>query len=1130
MSHDKREARSGAGWVEYPLSHGQRALWFLHQLSPESAAYNLVHAARIRSLNVSALSRAFQDLVDRHPVLRTTFAEHDGEPVQRVHSHRVVSVQVEDAFTWSEDYLDARLAEEVYRPFDLARGPLMRLKIFHRAPKEHIALLALHHSITDLWSLALLLYELGELYAAHIKSVPASLKPVRAEYADYVRWQQEMLDGPEGERLWAYWREQLSGDLPALDIPTDFPRQPLQTYRGATSTLRLDAELVQSLRSLAKQYDTTLFTVMLAAFQVLLHRYTGQDDILVGTPKAGRSRQLARTLGYFVNSVVIRADVAGDPSFSDFIGHIHSTVQGAFEHDAFPFPLLVEKLQPDRDASRSPLFQVMFAWQKTTRAVDSQAISSFALNEDRAEMAVGTLALESLALAHRVVPFELTLLVAEAGDGLALSMEYNTDLFAPDTIKRMLGHFRNVLEGVAANPEQRISMLPLLTHDERCRLLEEWNHTALAPLPYRSVHRLFEAQVAARPNAVAVVLDETQLTYAGLNRRANQLAHHLCRLGVGPGAMVGVLVERSIEAVIGFLAVLKAGGVYLPLDLAYPQERLAFMLDDARVEALLTQRHLRAKIGESANWPTASHVPTVFLDTDWAVIAQEPTTDLARDAAPDQVAYVIYTSGSTGLPKGVCISHVAIAQHCLDIGRRFELTADDRVLQFASYVFDQSVEQILTALIGGATLVLRGPEVWPPADFSRIVADFGLTVINLPPAYWHQWVQDWSRTGVQMPQDQLRLVIIGGDMVLPETLRLWQETPMRSARLLNAYGPTETTVTALTYQVPPGWHGGRVPIGRPPANRTIYILDRHGQPAPVGVAGELYIGGLGVAQGYLNRPELTAERFVPDPFAGLTHLQDPSGLPPRLYKTGDLARFLPDGNVEFLGRVDQQVKIRGFRIELGEIEAVLGRHPAVREAAVAAWQEGPDKRLVAYLVASGESIPTVSEMRAFVQASLPEYMVPLAFVWLEAMPLTPSGKVNRRALPVPDGVRPEMEDAFVAPRSPIEQELAGMWAGVLGVERVGVHDSFFHLGGHSLLATQLVSRVRTAYQVELPLRQLFERPTVAGLAALVEQSLIQAQDNDELASLLDELEGLSDETARGLLMGEASLPAEYGHE
>ena len=1098
--------------AEYPLSYGQRALWFLQQVAPESAAYNLVHAARIPTeLDIPALRRAFQKLVDRHPALRTTFAAPHGEPVQRVHEHMEVSFQVEDASTWSEEYLNARLAEEVYRPFDLERGPLMRVKLFTRSPQDHILVLGMHHIVTDLWSLAVFLHELGVLYTAEKTGVPASLKPLPAQYTDFVHWQAEMLAGPEGERLWEFWRKQLAGELPVLDLPTDRPRPPIQTDRGAAQTIHFSAELTQRLKSLARAHGVPLHTALLAAFQVLLHRYTGQEDILIGSLKAGRNWKLARVVGYFVNPVVIRGDLSGNPPFAAFLERMHQTARAAFEHGDYPYPLLVERLQPTRDPSRvSPLFQVVFAWQKTTRLLSGQNMASFALSDPGKRMELGELVLESMALEHRVSPFDLTLLMAEAGEELVASVEYNTDLYNKATIQRMLGHFQTLLESIVDDPNQPISTLSLLTEAERQQLLVEWNDTAAEYPQDRCVHELFEAQVERMPEAIAVTFEGKHLTYRELNRQANQLAHYLQKLGVGPETVVGICVERSPEMIVGLLGVLKAGGAYLPLDPTYPLERLTFMLEDANASVLLTQSHLLNRLGATRNTEHEEHKKhekriTLCLDTDWPLIAQEPQTDPTSAVTPENLAYVIYTSGSTGQPKGTLLQHRGLCNLVNAQIRAFGVKANSRVLQFASFSFDASVSETFMALLTGATLCLARQETLSSVpDLQRLLQERAITTVTLPPSLLAVLPSEGLRS--------LQTVISAGESCSPLVAARW--APGR--RFFNAYGPTEATIGPTLYRVEElPEDTSHVPIGHPIANTQVYILDQRQQPVPVGVPGELYIGGVGVARGYLNRPELTAERFIPDPFSG-----EPGA---RLYKTGDLARYLPDGNIEFLGRTDHQVKVRGFRVELGEIETVLGRHPALQKVVVVARDDVPgDRRLVAYVVPKEEPAPTTSELRRFLKEKLPEYMMPSVFVTLDTLPLTPSGKVDRRALPAPVGVRPELERAFVAPRTPVEEELASVWAQLLGIERVGIYDDFFELGGHSLLATQLLSRVRETFQVEVPLHSFFEAPTVTGLAALIAQSLAEQEDEAQMAQLLAELEQLSADEVREMLTSEMS--------
>jgi amino acid adenylation domain-containing protein len=1102
---------------EYPLSHGQRALWFLHQLNPTSGAYNLVNIVRIRAaLNVAAMERAFARVVARHPTLRTTFAAPRGEPVQRVHTRIPDFFFVADASTWSQAQLDARLAEEVYRPFDLEHGPLIRVNVFTRAPHEHILALALHHSITDLWSIAVLMYELGVFYPGERDGVPVALKVPRAQYADFIAEQNAMLANAEGARLWEFWARQLAGDIAPLDLPTDHPRPPMQTYRGASQTIRLNADLTRRLSALAKSRGAALHELALAAFETLLYRYTGQDDFLIGSPKAGRNQKYARLIGYFVNPIVLRAQLAGNPTFVELLERARQTVADAFAHDAFPLALIVERLQPTRDLSRAPLFQVMFAWQKTTRLVDGQSLTSLALAEPGKPFMLDGLPLEIYPLPERVVPFDLLLQMAESNDDLVALIEYNTDLFDHATITRMLGHFENLLAGVAANPELPITAFQLISSAEQ-QLLARWNARATDEPPAPCVHQLVAQQTARAPDAIAVSLDHAQMSYRELDARANRLARHLQSLGVGPEVIVALTVERSLEMIVGLLGILKAGGAFLPLDPAHPRERIAFMLNDSRARVILTQRALIARLPEH-------HARVVCLDGDWDAVAP---IEVER-VAPENLAYVLYTSGSTGDPKGVCISHGALANHIRDCQRFYEITPADRVLQFASLNFDASLEQIFTALNAGAHLVLRGPEILDARRFNEMVAANALTVVNIPPAYWQQWAQFCADARTGAANAPVRLVIIGGDVVLPEMLALWRRTPMRDARLLNAYGPTETTITALTYEIKnQDAHFQRVPIGRPLANRVACILDRAGNPTPIGVPGELHIGGAGLARGYLNRPDLTAEKFITvgsqqstvnsQQFTVHCSLFTDTGSL-RLYKTGDLARYLPDGNIEFLGRLDNQVKIRNIRIELGEIEAALAQHPGVREGIVIARQDAAgEKQLVAYVVPRQDLPGRLREnleglnLREFLRAKLPDYAIPASFVFLDALPLNISGKVDRRALPAPDWTRVDRAAMFVAPRTSVEAELARVWANLLNVERVGIYDNFFDLGGHSLLATQLVSRIRDAFQIELALKSFFETPTIANLAIVIAQQQAAQADQDQVAQWLAELEQMPDE-------------------
>jgi len=1104
-----------------PLSSGQQRLWFLDQLEPGSPLYNNFAAVHLSgALDVDVLTHCINEIAHRHEALRTTFGEEDGNPIQVIHPELTLEIPVVDLQSLEANAQTAeieRLARaEGSQSFDLTQGPLLRIKLLKLSADEHVAFMTMHHIVSDGWSVMVLIQEVVALYAAFAAGAESPLAGLTIQYADYAAWQRQWLQSEALAQQMDYWRAQLA-DAPALELPTDYPRPAVQTSHGANVWFELPRDLVQALLALGQAENATLFMILTAALQTLLYRYSGQEDVSLGTPIANRTRsETEQLIGFLLNTLVLRTDLSGAPSFRELLARVRATALAAYDHQDTPFELLVETLQPTRDMSRAPFFQVMFDLQKAQLG--------------RLELA--GLAFEQLQVDIGTAKFDLALSMEEDAERLYGYLNYNTDLFAHETITAMLAHFETLLRAIVADPAQSIAALPLLTASETAQLLA-WSHeSSPAPRPYQSIVAQIAQQAAARPEATAVQLDHQQLTYAALERQANQLARALLRRGLQPGDVVGLYLERSLDAIVGMLAILKTGGVYLPLETGLPAERLAYMLADAQVKILLTIDDLRLTIDDlrlaSGDLRLASGPVVICVDGEREAIAQEAAATPAVSLAEADPAYVIYTSGSTGAPKGVLIGHGALGQHIPDVAAHFDITPQDRVLQFAALSFDQSVEQILATLASGATLVMRGPDIWPPADFSQVIADAGLTIINLPPIYWNQWLQAGAERMRVIPAGQLKLVIIGGDVMLGESLRLWreaiaQETPLRAARLLNAYGPTETTITAMTYAVPNDFAEDRIPIGRPLPQRAIFILDQHGNLLPPAVPGELHIGGAGLALGYLNRPDLTAEKFVSidDLRFSIDDLNRQSSINNRkLYRTGDLARFLPDGNVKFLGRVDNQVKVRGFRIELGEIEAVLSQYVGVRETAVVVREDTPDdKRIIAYVV-SAEPAPTTEALRTYLQAKLPDYMTPAAFVIQDAFPLTPSGKIDRRALPAPD-LTAALAETYVAPRTPLEEDLVAMWANVLKVERVGIHDNFFDLGGHSLIATQLIARVRAEFQVDLPLRRLFETPTIAGLAELITASLLEETDADELAQLMAELDGLSPEEVAQLLNSEA---------
>ncbi|GIX48383.1 MAG: hypothetical protein KatS3mg131_2594 [Candidatus Tectimicrobiota bacterium] len=967
----------------YPLSFGQRALWLAQQQAPESAAYHIAVALRVRgALDVEALQQALQQLVARHASLRTTFALAAGEPVQRVHADLPCAFEVWQAGSGDEAALRQRLQAVAAQPFALERGPLLRVVLALRAPHESVLLVVIHHLVADLRSLTVMLHELLALYHSARGAAPPPLPPPR-QYPDFVRWQHDTLAGPAGEQGWAYWQAQLAGAPPALDMPTDQPRPPRPRRRGAAVTDTLDAELTARLRALSRQHHATLYTTLLAAFYVLLFRYSGQDDLVVGSPLLGRTRrEWAEVVGYCVNPVPLRVRLRPQQPFAAMLAHVQETVRQALTHQDYPFALMVERLQPPRVAGRPPLFQVMFLLHKAQYG-EKPDLTPLAAGVPGVRVEVGGLRLEAFPLDPPGVPCELVLAAAEVGSSLAVSVQYDPDLFGAETIRRLLGHYRTLLAGIAADATQPIATLPLLTPAERHQLLGAWNATA-APYPHTAcLHDLFAAQAARTPQQVALIEGERQLTYAELNARANRLAHYLQALGVGPEVRVGLCLERSLEAVVALLGILKAGGAYVPLDPAYPRERLAYMLADARPAVLLTQQRWLEGLP-----PHAAH--PVCLDRDWPHIARCSDRDPATATTPDSAAYVLYTSGSTGQPKGVVGLHRGAVNRCAWMWREYPFAAGEVSCQKTSLNFVDSVWEIFGPLLQGVpAVVIPDAVVREPRRLLRLLAARGVTRLVLVPSLLEALLHVADAT----PWPPLRLCICSGEPLSFELYRRFRQR-LPHCRLLNLYGSSEVAADVTWYDPErmgekPGW----IPIGRPIANTEIYLLDAHGQPVPIGVPGEIYAGGAGLARGYLHRPGLTAARFVPHPFSAVPGQ--------RLYRTGDVARYHADGQLEFLGRRDHQIKLRGYRIELGEIEAVLRRHPQVAEAVVTVRDEGGERRLVAYVVPRpGQGLERAA-LHAFARQQLPAYMLPAAFVVLDALPLTPNGKVDRRALPAP---------------------------------------------------------------------------------------------------------------------------------
>jgi amino acid adenylation domain-containing protein len=1056
-----------------PLSFAQQRLWFLSQLEGQSATYNMPAALQLHGkLDLAALRHALQTLVARHASLRQCFPAVDGvavvcelpayDPLQVVELRHLLATE-------QQTDVQQRADADAAAAFDLARGPLFRVQLLVLAAESHVLLVNMHHIISDGWSMGVLLREWNALYQEAVSDIPANLPALPVQYGDYAAWQRQWLQGEVLAQQRTYWAQQLAG-LPALlELPTDFPRPAVQDYRGAHVTSTLDAELAAQLQALAQAQGCTLYMLLLAAFQTLLQRYSQQDDVCVGSPIANRTQaQTEGLIGFFVNTLVLRAQFTPALRFTELLNQVRHTALGAYAHQDIPFEQLVEQLNPPRSLSHSPLFQVMLVLQ------NNEAVAP-----DWAGVEV-----TPLPAAYPVAKFDLTLSVAATPEGLTCHWEYATALLREDTIQRMAGHLDVLLRAIVAQPTATLHTLPLLTEAEQ-QQLQAWNATDTAYSQDQTIVSLFEAQVARTPANTAVVFEDQSLTYAALNARANQLAHVLIQHGVVADTLVGICVERSLEMIIGLLAILKAGGAYVPLDPSYPAERLAFMVQDSQVALLLTQSHLQGSL------PITDLSPPPFLlcVDDPHLAAGQPEDNPPPRSQPQDLAYVIYTSGSTGKPKGVLTAQHAIANHCLTMQVHYQITFTDRVLQFASFNFDASVEQLFSTWFSGATLLLLADNRLTPAQLVQYLDTMQVTVADLPPAYWQQVCQFTDTIHTQW-QQTLRLLIVGGE-ALPLALAQDTRRYFPSLTCMNAYGPTEASVTSTVYTLPeqPDIDTLQtVPIGQPLAGKTIHILDAHLQPQPPGIPGELCIVGAGLARGYLNRPALTAEKFVEVELFGQVE---------RIYRTGDLARWLPDGNLEYLGRIDHQVKLRGFRIELGEIEAVLAQHSNVAAAAVVLHEREGNPSLAAYVVAAGADSGTVAAggvttgldtavLRTWLAGQLPDYMVPATFTVLAQLPLTPNGKVDRKALPEPDwaGLAGQ-SGAGAGLRTPTEQLLATLWAGVLKLDTadLSADAQFFALGGHSLLATQLAARVREAFMVELPLRSIFAEPTLSGMAA-----------------------------------------------
>ena len=1067
-----------------PLSFGQEQLWFLSQIQ-DNTTYNLPLALQISgSLNISVLEQVITEIVRRHEILRTNFQQIEGKNLQVIRPEINISLQVInlDQITAKQQLknVERLINQETDKIFNLSEDDLFQSTLYQLNQNSYILLLNMHHIISDGWSIGILLQELSTLYGAYLAGNKSPLPDLQIQYADYAIWQKEKFTSEIREKQLNYWKQQLADIPPLLELPTDKPRPPIQSFRGGIWEFSINSNLSQKIRTLTQQSDATLFMTMLAAFVILLYRCSGQDDILIGSPMAGRNRQEIQSLiGYFVNTVVLRTKLTGNPNFREILNQVRQVATDAHNYQDIPYNQVVEALNPQRNLSYNPVFQILFDLQHSL--TDKLQLPGLTLQPFLGE--------------HSISKFDLSLIIEDRGTELIGAWEYSSDLFTQETISRITENFQTLLNGIVNNPETPINQLPIISAFEQQQILEKWNNTQQDYPESFCIHELFTQQVIKTPDAIAVKFGNQQLTYTQLNQKANQLANYLQNCGVTSEVLVGLYLERSLDILIAILAILKAGGAYLPLDPKYPQTRLTDILNDSQVSIILTQEKLLTSLssplprGETPLTPYQGKI--ILLDTDLTIISQQNIETPISAIKPDNLAYVIYTSGSTGKPKGVMITHQNIVNHATSIIDKYQINSHDRILQFTTFIFDVAAEEIFPAWLSGATLIICPQEmVTNLIEFSQFLAQESLTVVNLPTPYWQEWVLEIDRKVSQIP-DSLRLVITGSDQVLPEKLALWQKLvteKRQNIQWINAYGLTETTITSTVYQLPVNYQLNTthsVPIGRPIANTEIYILDQNLQPVPIGIPGELHIGGAGLARGYLNRKQLTNEKFISNPIS--------SSKSSRLYKTGDLARYLPDGNIEFLGRIDYQVKIRGFRIELGEIEAVLAQHPLVKSSAVIVREIQPgNKQLVAYVVTEDHS-NIQQDLRSFLKQNLPDYMLPAFFVRLAELPLTPTGKINRRAL---SALMLELnhEIDYILPRNPLEQKLAEIWCQVLGLEKVSVEENFFNLGGHSLATIQIISRIRETLKIDLPLQYLFTEPTIAGLTKIINQ-LLQTADH-----------------------------------
>lgn len=1054
--------KAGRNGQDIPLSFSQQALWFFDQLTPGNPVYNIPNAVRIKGeLDMKAMESALNVVIERHEILRTTFAGKDGKPFQVIAPEFRVALKMKDFQGYQglelEQKIREALEEEAWMPFNLKDGPLWRLNLFRMGEKDYVIAFTIHHIISDAWSNGIFINELFKGYEAFrasipgISGIPLDLPPLPVQFADYAHWQRRRFANQEFvSPLVAYWMKQLSKH-PPLELPTDHPRPLAQSFRGRTLTILLQPERVHKIKERCITEEVTLFVFFLASWVTLLYRYSGQEDILVGTVVANRNQiELTGLIGFIMNTLVLRNEVSAKLSFKELLQRVKNVTLDAFTHQELPFDLLLEELKPERDISRTPLFQVMYIHQ----------------NPAEVKLQIEGLDIEPLEVENKAAPFDLRLITQETREGIICRLDYCTALYEDATIARMLEHYQNIIQEAVGDISREIGKLSILSSKERRQILEDFNDTAV---PYPTdclIHRLFEKQVEKAPDTIAVIFEGASLTYSVLNQRANQLAHYLRSCGVGPDITVGVCLERSLEMVISLLGILKAGGAYVPFDPHYPRDRVNFMIENAKVKVLITMESLIPEISTGG-------AQLLCLDKNDEKIRQQCAVNLDSGVSKDNLAYIIYTSGSTGMPKGAINTHLGLCNHKLWMQDAYKLTPNDRVLQKTPFSFDVSVWEFFWPLITGARLVVAKPEGHKdPRYLIKTIMEQGITTIHFVPSMLYAFLEQPEARNCT----GLKRVFCSGEALNIDLLNKFRgifDIPIH-----NVYGPAECSdvSTAWTYE---GQHEvAVVPIGRPISNVRVYILDKFLNPVPLGVTGELYVGGISVGKGYINNPTLTAERFMLDPFS--------SAKEAKMYKTGDLARFLSDGNIEYRGRIDFQVKIRGVRIELGEIEKSLAENPAVKGNAVIAWEkDNGNQYLVAYIVPQDGIAPDINEVRKSLRNKLPEYMVPSLYVFVERLPLNPNGKLDRKALPAPDIASASKNSNYVAPQNEIEKTLADIWKEVIGVDEIGVHDNFFEIGGHSLLLVQVHSRMKEVFKRDFPLLEMFTYPTISALAAFV---------------------------------------------